>query len=184
MFSRAALTTRPFFARASRAVGPSVLRTALPIARPALTASLHWSTRTALYATSKVANEAATPTPGATEKPQNIHDHPRIWEDVDGQTLNHLLSPGSGGPEVDTKVVLLDFFADWCGPCKTLSPLLHSVAKDESMDTTLISLDVDKNPELAQLFQVTAMPTVFGFYNLYPVRRCTFSTPDDRRHVY
>lgn len=59
--------------------------------------------------------------------------------------------------------VLVDFYADWCGPCKMLAPILKEV-KDELGDTILvIKIDVDKNQSLAGKYQVRGVPTLLLF---------------------
>ncbi len=62
-----------------------------------------------------------------------------------------------------TQPVLVDFFAEWCGPCKMMSPILHQV-KDELGDTiNIIKINVDKNQELSQKFQIQGVPTLILF---------------------
>lgn len=61
--------------------------------------------------------------------------------------------------------VLVDFFATWCGPCQTLSPILKQV-KDELGDSiSILKIDVDKNPAIATQFQVRGVPTMLLFKN-------------------
>ncbi|GAA5079997.1 thioredoxin [Lysobacter panacisoli] len=57
--------------------------------------------------------------------------------------------------------VLIDFWAEWCGPCKTLGPILEKIAADYNGAFRLAKIDVDKEPQLAGAFQVRSIPTVF-----------------------
>ena len=61
-------------------------------------------------------------------------------------------------------VVLADFFATWCGPCKMLSPLLEEVA-NENPNITILKIDVDELGQLASRFGVQAIPTLVLFKN-------------------
>ena len=61
-------------------------------------------------------------------------------------------------------VVLVDFFATWCGPCKMLSPLLEEVA-NENPNITILKIDVDELGQLASRFGVQAIPTLVLFKN-------------------
>jgi thioredoxin 1 len=60
------------------------------------------------------------------------------------------------------KVVIVDFFAHWCGPCKTLSPILEEVSNE---GFSVFSVDVDENRDLSQKFSVSSIPTVLFFKN-------------------
>ena len=55
------------------------------------------------------------------------------------------------------KVVLLDFFATWCGPCRMVSPILEDIAA-ENADIKVVKIDVDQEPELANRFGVSSIP--------------------------
>ena len=58
------------------------------------------------------------------------------------------------------KPVLIDFFAEWCSPCKTLSPILKKVAKEMGDDVKIIKIDIDKNPVLVKKLNVRKVPTL------------------------
>ena len=62
------------------------------------------------------------------------------------------------------KKVLLDFYAEWCGPCKMLAPILEVIANDRD-DVVIGKVDVDENPEIAAQYNVTSIPTMYLFKN-------------------
>ena len=61
--------------------------------------------------------------------------------------------------------VLVDFFAEWCGPCQTQSPILKEVASELGEKVKVIKIDVDRNVEIAARYQVMSVPTLMIFKN-------------------
>jgi thioredoxin 1 len=60
--------------------------------------------------------------------------------------------------------VLVDFYADWCGPCKTMAPILQQVARDNAGKVKVIKIDVDRNQPVAQQYRVQSIPTLILFH--------------------
>ena len=61
------------------------------------------------------------------------------------------------------KPVLIDFYADWCGPCKAFSPVLNQLKNQIGDGVRIVKIDVDKNPTIAGQLQVRSIPTVMIF---------------------
>ncbi|MEU6233371.1 thioredoxin [Kitasatospora sp. NPDC047058] len=71
---------------------------------------------------------------------------------------------GAEGP------VLVDFTADWCPPCRQMVPVLADIAREEAHRLTVVSLDVDRNPETQARYGVLSMPTLVVFRGGEPVK--------------
>ena len=65
-----------------------------------------------------------------------------------------------GGSDVP---VLVDFYADWCGPCKVMAPALDAIARDRRGQVLVAKLDTDANPHTAANFGIRAIPTIIAF---------------------
>jgi thioredoxin 1 len=61
--------------------------------------------------------------------------------------------------------VVVDFFAEWCGPCKLMGPILHEVKEKVGERATVLKLDIDKSPYYSALYNIRSVPTLIIFKN-------------------
>ena len=77
----------------------------------------------------------------------------------------------------DHRVVLVDFWATWCGPCKAMAPALDEVARESADDVLIAKVDVDKQSKLAERFNIQSMPTIVTFRDGEPFRSYVGAVP-------
>lgn len=81
--------------------------------------------------------------------------------------------------ELASGYTLVDFWAEWCTPCKMLNPIIDEIADEMSGKVKVASLDVDANPELSQEFGVRSIPTIILFKDGQPVDRSIGAVPKE-----
>lgn len=76
--------------------------------------------------------------------------------------VNYLLNNEQLNDKISNGIVIVDFFANWCGPCRMLSPILEEIASDK---INVIKVDIDKFEELTRSFKIMSVPTIQIYKN-------------------
>lgn len=79
----------------------------------------------------------------------------------------------------ENKLVLVDFFATWCGPCRMVAPLLDEVSEEYQGKAAVVKVDVDEEQELAEEFGISSIPTVILFKDGVPAATHVGAHPKD-----
>lgn len=75
------------------------------------------------------------------------------------------------------KPVIVDFWAEWCGPCRMIAPVLEEISEQHADKVTVAKLDIDANPQIAQQFQILSIPTMLVFQGGKPVKQVVGAKP-------
>ncbi len=79
------------------------------------------------------------------------------------------------------EVVLIDFYADWCGPCRMMSPVIDNIAEEVGEKVKVFKVNVDENQDLAIKYNVMSIPTIIIFKNGMPVK--SFIGVTDKKEI-
>ena len=85
-------------------------------------------------------------------------------DDLTGHTFDETIGSAS-------VPVIVDFWAEWCGPCKTIAPTLAEIAVEQADSLKVTKVNVDEQPSLARRYDVMSIPTLLVFHNGEPVKR-------------
>jgi thioredoxin 1 len=77
----------------------------------------------------------------------------------------------------NSKPVIVDYWAEWCGPCRMVSPVLDEIASEHSDKIDVVKLNIDENPEISQRYQIMAIPTMSVFQNGQVVKQIVGAKP-------
>lgn len=97
-----------------------------------------------------------------------------------GDILMKIVSSNEFKNEISEGVVLVDFFATWCGPCKMLAPVLEDLNEEMAEKVKIIKVDIDQSVDLADQFRISSVPTMILFKDNKPVETLVGFLPKER----
>jgi thioredoxin 1 len=103
------------------------------------------------------------------EEPQSMSNSPAVTDATFEQEVIQSETP-----------VLVDFWAEWCGPCKMMAPVLDQVAVEQASKLKIVKVDVDENSEYAGRLGIMSIPTLILFKEGQPVERIVGFAPKDQ----
>ena len=77
----------------------------------------------------------------------------------------------------NSKPVIVDYWAEWCGPCRMVAPVLEEIASEHADKIDVVKLNIDDNPKVAQRYQIMAIPTMSVFHNGEVVKQIVGAKP-------
>ena len=85
-------------------------------------------------------------------------------EDVTGIVFKHISLEDAKKQAVKSgKIIFIDAYTSWCGPCKAMTPILEALKKDLGEEVSIIKIDVDKNPQVASAYKIQGVPKLIIF---------------------
>ena len=106
--------------------------------------------------------------------PSTDQENPHIIDGTDAEFIKQVVEPSASIP------VIVDFWAPWCGPCKTLKPMLEKLVAAEGGKVKLVKIDTDKQQGIAGQLRVRSIPAVFAFKDGKPVDGFIGALPESK----
>lgn len=128
---------------------------------------------------SSLRNRPASPAPGAAPAAAPGAESADVVVDVTDESFGEIVELSRSVP------VVVDLWAEWCGPCKQLSPIIEKVTREQRGRVVLAKVDVDANPQIAQAFRAQSIPMVVALLGGQPVPMFTGAVPEEQvREVF
>lgn len=93
--------------------------------------------------------------------------------------MSEIINTNNFETELENGVVVVDFFATWCGPCKMLAPVFEELGNEMNESAKFVKVDIDQNIEIARKFMVSTVPTMMIFKDGKPVDTMVGFMPKD-----